>query len=184
MTTVKPSFSFRAGRFAWIAGLSLAAIGCTIETPQSRTENAIREGLATYGAVEQVEMTEREDNSFAGMAVVRDAAGIESRLRCETVRGDGEGRQGRWTCTTPLDEEGLQGIENNIRAYWTQRGGNVLDVDMQRGEDNDNMTGYAVVQAPNGETRRLACTATRAEGVSTDFNWVCPRSGHQVIRRP
>lgn len=164
----------------WLAALALPA-ACTVETPQSRVEKAVREGMAMHGTVGAVEMAIQEDGTYRGSAVVRDAAGTESRLRCTTgTVPDGEGTQTRWSCTTPLGRADLERVENALRERWSRRGGTVREVSMQR-VDNDNMSGHIVVRAPYGETRRISCTAERNAGVSTEFTFNCPRSGHEIL---
>lgn len=166
----------------WLATLVLPA-ACTVETPQSRVEKAIREGMAMHGSVGAVEMAIQEDGTYRGSAVVRDTAGTESQLRCTTAFvPEGEGTQTRWTCTTPLGRADLERIENALRERWSQRGGTVREVSMRR-VDNDNMSGHIVVRAPYGETRRISCTAARNAGVSSEFTFDCPRSGHEILSR-
>ncbi len=182
MTSPLRQNRFSPAKWLWVAILALPA-ACTVETPQSRVEKGIREGIAIHGTVGAVEMAVQEDGTYRGTAVVRDTAGTESRLRCTTAFvPEGEGTRTRWTCTTPLGRADLERVETALRDRWSQRGGTVREVSMQR-QDNDNMSGHIIVQAPYGETRRIPCTATRNAGVSPDFTFDCPRAGHEILSR-
>lgn len=59
-------------------------------------------------------------------------------------------------------------LENAIRENLASRG-TVKQVELTKSDDN-NMTGFAVVQTATGEGR-MNCTAQRTEG--SNFNWRC-----------
>lgn len=63
-------------------------------------------------------------------------------------------------------------LENSIRSELSKQG-NVQQVEM-RSESDDRLTGFAVVDGPQGETR-LNCKAQRK--TSTEYDWEC----NQVI---
>ncbi|MEA3029982.1 MAG: hypothetical protein QOG13_1307 [Sphingomonadales bacterium] len=70
-------------------------------------------------------------------------------------------------CTSQEDQ-----LENAMRAELTKRG-NVQEVEMTR-QDENRMTGHAVVRTAAGETGRLTCNATRDPTKGTAYyDWRC-----------
>jgi hypothetical protein len=69
-------------------------------------------------------------------------------------------------CTVSTEEDQL---ENAIRENLSSRG-NVTQVELTR-ENDDRMTGFAVVRVADGTESRLNCSAQRSTG--TNFNWQC-----------
>lgn len=60
-------------------------------------------------------------------------------------------------------------IENSI-THTLAGDGNVVEVEMTR-QDENNLTGFAVVRGRDGRDRRLNCTARRTEGAN--YDWRC-----------
>lgn len=77
-------------------------------------------------------------------------------------------------CTISSEEDQL---ENSIRENLSARG-NVQDVQLTK-QDDDNLSGFAVVRLPTGIEGRLDCTARRTEG--TNFSWRCVPSIDEAL---
>jgi hypothetical protein len=147
-----------------LALLALAA--CASEEEQ--LENAIREGLANQGTVQEVNLTVSDENNLTGYAMIRENSGREGRLNCTAQRG--EGSNFNWRCSPAIDEATLQEMETAIRTNLAAQG-EVVEVDMQRGADDDHMTGHAVLRDGAGGEVRVPCSAERTEGAN--FSWRC-----------
>ena len=145
----------------------LAAVtGCASEEEQ--LEDAIREGLANQGTVQEVNLTETDENNLTGYAMIRENSGREGRLNCTAQRG--EGSNFNWRCSPAIDEATLQEVETAIRTNLAAQA-EVVEVDLQRAGDDDHMTGHAVVRDGTGGEVRVPCSAERIEGAN--FNWRC-----------
>jgi hypothetical protein len=161
-------------RFVLIAGAALAVAGCNMESNENRLENAIRSSLANQQTtVDQIEMTEGEDGNMTGYAMVREASGRSGRLNCTAHR---EGGQFNFRCSPAIDEAVLTEMEGMIRRELEQQA-EVIEVDMQKHNDDNHMRGHVVVGDGAGNRARLSCNATRdATNVGT-FNWQCAPEG-------
>ena len=144
----------------------IALAGCSSEEEQ--LENAIREGLANQGTVQEVDLTVSDENNLTGYAVIRENSGRQGRLNCNAQRG--EGSNFNWRCSPAIDEATLQEMETAIRTNLAQRA-EVIVVDIQRGGDDDHMTGQARVRDADGAEVQVPCSAERTEGAN--FSWRC-----------
>ncbi|HEX8192856.1 MAG TPA: hypothetical protein VF552_08140 [Allosphingosinicella sp.] len=145
-----------------------------MESNENRLENAIRANLANQQTeVQSIEMTEGEDGNMTGFAMVREASGRSGRLNCNAHR---EGDNYNFRCSPAIDEAVLTEMEGLIRRELEQQA-EVIEVDMQRHNDDNHMRGHVVVGDGAGNRARLACTATRdATNIGT-FNWQCAPEG-------
>jgi len=164
-------------RIAIGLGCALAVAGCSMASDEDRLENAIRENLSARGEVKQVELTKGEGNNMAGFAVVRVAgSNADARLDCsatpDTTKSD---NSYNWRCVPSIDEALLTQMEGTIRTALAAQA-TVIEVDMSR-QDNDRMTGFAVVRDAGGNEIRTNCTATRDDDASGNFSWECQPAG-------
>ena len=151
-----------------IVALALLSVlaGCASEEEQ--LENAIREGLANQGTVQEVDLTVSDENNMTGFARIRENSGREGRLNCTAQRS--EGSNFNWRCSPAIDEATLQEMETAIRTNLAGQA-EVVEVDMQRAADDDHMSGHALLRDGSGAELRVPCSAERAEGAN--FNWRC-----------
>ncbi len=149
-------------------GAFLALAGCQMSSEEDQLENAIREGLANQGAVEEVNLVRQNEDSLAGYAMIRDPSGRTGRLNCTAQRT--EGINFAWQCAPAIDEAALQDIENAIRESLSAQG-EVVEVDMQRANDDNHMNGFVRVRDAAGNEVRANCDAERSQGAN--FNWRC-----------
>lgn len=147
-------------------GVLAAVAGCSSEEEQ--LEEAIREGLANQGTVQEVNLTVSDENNLVGYAMIRENSGREGRLTCSAQRA--EGSNFNWRCSPAIDEATLQEMETAIRTNLEGQA-DVVGVDLQRGEDDDHMTGHATVRDGEGGEVRVPCSAERTEGAN--FSWRC-----------
>ena len=150
-------------------GLGLALAGCSLSSEEDQVEAAIRNNLSAQGNVEQVELTRQDENSMNGFAVLRDRNGLQGRYSCTARRR--EGANFDWRCNQQIDEQVIQRVETNMRQQLAQQG-EVRQVEMSRQDDN-RMTGHAVIRIADGSEVRANCTATREGPESANFNWEC-----------
>ena len=161
-------------RLFLLAGAALAVAGCEMESNENRLENAIRESLANQQTtVDSIEMTEQEDGNMTGYAMVREASGRSGRLNCNAHK---EGDQFNFRCSPAIDEAVLTEMEGLIRTELSQQA-EVMEVDMQRHNDDNHMRGHVVVGDGAGNQARLACTAERDSANIGTFNWQCAPEG-------
>jgi hypothetical protein len=156
---------------------TLLLAGCQFSvgsTEEDRLENAMRETLSSRGAVQQVELTKENDNHMTGFAVIRDAAGHDNRLNCTADRDNGQGTHFTWRCQPVIDEAALTQMEDVIRQNLARQG-TVEQVDMTRQDDN-HMTGYALLRDSDGDEGRFSCSADR-DPARGDFSWHCSPPG-------
>lgn len=146
--------------------LLFALAGCASEEEQ--LENAIREGLANQGMVQEVDLTVSDENNMTGYAVIRENSGRQGRLNCNAQRS--EGSNFNWRCSPAIDEATVQEMETAIRNNLAGQA-DVASVDMQRAGDDNHMTGHAVIRDGAGGEVRVPCTAERTEGAN--FSWRC-----------
>jgi hypothetical protein len=144
-------------RFAALFVLALATAGC--QSPEEQMEDGVRNLLSPSGNVQEAELTEGPDGNMTGHAVVASASGPPARHNCTATKTAEAGRYDI-RCLQALDEALLQAMEREIRGSIEQRGVEVLEVDMQRHNDDNHMRGIASVRE-NGTDLRLACTAER-----------------------
>jgi hypothetical protein len=151
-----------------------ALAGCEMESNENRLENAIRESLANQQTnVQSIEMTEGEDGNMSGYAMVREASGRSGRLNCTAFRQDDKYN---FNCSPAIDEAVLTEMETMIRTE-LEKQAQVLEVDMQRHNDDNHMRGHVVVGDDAGNRARLACTAERDSTNIGTFNWQCAPEG-------
>jgi len=155
--------------FAVSLGAMLALSGCTIESEEDQLENSIRQNLSAQGNVQQVELSRQDDNNLRGFAVVRTAEGVESRYNCTARRTEGTNFQ--WNCLQTIDDQVITRMENNIRQELSNQA-EVVQVELSRQDDN-RMSGYALVRDEGGSEVRMDCSATRQDPASTNFRWEC-----------
>jgi hypothetical protein len=152
-------------------GLGLAVAGCNMPSSEDQVEASIRNNLSAQGNVQQVEMSQQGDN-MSGFAVVRDRAGIEGRFACTAQKS---GTEFNWHCNQQVDDQVIQRMETTIRDALARQG-EVRQVELSRQDDN-RMTGYALVVTPDGTETRLDCTATRPSMETTQFTYQCNPTG-------
>lgn len=151
-----------------------ALAGCEMESNENRLENAIRADLGNrQTSVDTIEMTEGEDGNMTGYAMVREASGRSGRLNCTAFR---QGDNYNFTCSPAIDEAVLTEMEGLIRRELEQQA-EVIEVDMQRHNDDNHMRGHIVVGDGAGNRARLACTAERDSTNIGTFNWQCAPEG-------
>ena len=155
--------------FAIPLGLALAVAGCSMSGEEDPLENSIRENLSTKGNVQQVELTRQDENTMTGFAVVRDAQGLDGRYNCTARRTQGPNFE--WQCIQTIDEQLINRIETDIRSQLGTQG-EVLEVELSRQDDN-KMSGHALVRTGNGEQIRTECVANRDSPNSGNFHWEC-----------
>lgn|GEM_PF-3051330 len=158
-------------------GCALAAAGCSMSSEADRLENAMRETLAARGEVKQVEMTAQDADRMTGFASVRPAgASADSRLNCTATRDPAKGAAYyNWRCVPAIDEALLNEMKQTIRTALAAQA-TVQQVEMTR-QDDDHMTGYAIVRDANGNEVRTNCTATRDNSDQGNFSWECRPPG-------
>jgi hypothetical protein len=164
-------------RLAISLGFALAAAACTVSSEEDQLENAIRENLSNQGTVQEVELTRQDDNNMNGFVVMQDRSGRRGRLNCTAQRA--EGTNFNWRCSPAIDESVLQEMENQIRQELSQQG-TVVEVDMQRQNDDNHMTGHAKVRLADGTEVTAPCTAERDSTNVGTFNWRCEPEGSQA----
>ena len=152
-----------------LAGL-LVLGGCNMPSEADRLEEVVGEELAKQGNVVEVSFEPQGENEMTGFARLTDAQGVEKRMNC-TANRTGESSFD-WRCTQTIDEALLTEMEGNIRAELVNRGGEVVEVDLQRGRNDHNMVGHAVVRDGQGEVR-VPCVAVRDRPGETMFSWRC-----------
>jgi hypothetical protein len=157
-----------------LTGAALALAGCEMESNENRLENAIRADLGNrQTTVDSIEMTEGEDGNMTGYAMVREASGRSGRLNCTAYR---QGDNYNFRCSPVIDEAVLNEMEGNIRRELEQQA-EVIEVDMQRHNDDDHMRGHVVVGDGAGNRARLNCTAQRDATNTGTFAWQCAPEG-------
>lgn len=164
---------------AWI-GLALMAGACTMESEENQLENAIRDNLANQASVEgveQVEMAKQEDGNFTGHAMIRERGRPRAnRVNCNAQR---TGDTFNFRCSPAIDEAVLTEMEGIIRRTLSEQA-QVVDVQMQRQNDDNHMTGHAIVADGGGNQARLACTAERDSANVGQFQWQCAPPGAEA----
>jgi len=153
--------------------LGLIASGCNISNEEDVLENSIRNNLSAQGNVQQVELSRQDENNLSGFAVVRDSSGVEGRYTCNAHRTEGSNFQ--WRCNQQIDDQVVSRMENVIRQDLSQQA-EVVQLELSRQDDN-RMSGYALLRAPSGAEGRLNCTATRNAQNSLNFDWQCLPEG-------
>jgi len=152
-------------------GLMLAVAGCQVQNEEDIIEGSIQNTLANQGNVQEVQITQRDENNFNGFAVVRDNTGHDNRLNCTARRTAEKQSNFDWRCLPTIDELALTNVETAIRQDLSQRM-NVVEVDMSR-RDDSNMAGFVRVRDANGSEVRTDCSAVRENEMSQRFNWRC-----------
>jgi len=156
-------------RMTFALGALLTLAACNMPTDEAVLENSIRTELGKQGTVEEVNLTRQDENTIIGHVEMRDTAGRQGRLNCTAERVQG-GSSFNWQCLSVIDEGVLQEMEAEVRQRMEQEG-EVIEVHMQRGGDDDNMTGHVVLRDAAGTELRLPCRAVRdSEGL---FGWRC-----------
>ena len=150
-------------------GLGLALSACQMQSEEDQLEEAIRNNLSAQGNVTAVELTRTDDNNMTGYVDINQTNGRSGRLACTAQRT--EGRNFNWHCTPAITEQVVQEMEGNIRTNLAQQG-EVVSVDLSRQDDN-HMTGFAVVRDQMGNEIRTNCTATRDSANVGTFNYQC-----------
>lgn len=144
--------------------------GCQMQSEEEQLENAIRDGLANQGTVQEVNLVQQDENNLTGYAMIREASGRTGRLNCTAQRSDGTNFS--WRCAPAIDEAALQDIENAIRQNLSAQA-EVAEVDMQRANDDNHMAGYVLLRDGGGNELRVPCNATRDDVQTQMFNWRC-----------
>ena len=152
-----------------MTGLLILA-GCNVVSEADRLEEAVGEQLANQGTVEEVSFAAQDENSMTGHAMIRRDSGEPRRMNCMARRASGSNFD--WTCVYAIDETLLLEMEGMIRERLAERG-EVIEVDMQREGDDDNMAGHVVVRSPSGEEVRMPCRAVRDDPADALFSWRC-----------
>ncbi|HZF93662.1 MAG TPA: hypothetical protein VEZ20_02200 [Allosphingosinicella sp.] len=159
-------------RLAALFVLGAVLAGC--EDPEQAMENTVRATLTDRGNVQEVDMTQGSDGNMTGHAVVAAANGQSARYNCAANKV-GDGGTYRIACVPAIDEAMLQAMEAEIRRTYEQRGAQVLEVDMQK-QDEDHMRGHMVGSDGSGAQARLTCTAER-DTATNQFPWQCVPEG-------
>ena len=159
-------------RLAALFVLGAVLAGC--EDPEQAMENTVRATLADRGNVQEVDMTAGEDGNMTGHAVVSAASGQSTRYNCAANKV-GNGGTYRINCVPAIDEAMLQAMEADIRRTYEQRGAQVIEVDMQK-QDEDHMRGHMLGGDGSGAQARLICTAER-NTANNQFPWQCVPEG-------
>lgn len=155
-------------RLAALFVLALAVAGC--QSPEEQMEDEVRNLLSPRGNVQEADLAEGDDGNMIGHATVAAANGQSSRYNCSATK-TGEGTRYNINCIPAVDEAVLQATEAEIRGVLEQRGAEVLEIDMQRHNDDNHMRGNARVRE-NGVDLRLACTAER-DMATLQFSFAC-----------
>lgn len=166
-------------RLAALFVLALATAAC--QSPEEQMEDGVRNLLSERGNVQEAELTEGADGNMTGHATVASANGQSSRYNCSATK-TGEGTRYNISCLPTVDEALLQAMETEIRSALEQRGAEVLEVDMQRHNDDNHMRGHARVRE-NGTDLRLACAAER-DLASGRFAFSCNPEGQAAGAEP
>lgn len=153
-------------------GLALTFGGCNMTSEEDQMEASIRNNLSAHGNVQQVELRRQDENNYSGTAVVRDANGVEGHFSCTAQKAD---TNFNWRCNQQVDDQIIQRTEATIRGELARRG-EVHQVELTRQDDN-RMSGYALVVGPDGSEVRMDCTASRPSMETTDFSWQCVPPG-------
>ena len=155
---------------AALIGLALVAGACTMESEENQIESAIRDNLgnqASVETVEQVEMAKQDDGNYTGHAMIRERGRPRAnRVNCNAQRA---GTTVNFRCSPAIDEAVLTEMEGLIRTELSKQA-QVVDVQMQRQNDDNHMVGHAVVRA-GGEEVRLTCSAERDTANVGQFRW-------------
>lgn len=153
-------------------GLGLAVVACNMPSNEDQVEASIRNNLSAQGNVQQVEMSQQDENNMSGFAIIRDRAGVEGRFACTAQKS---GTDFNWHCNQQVDDQVINRMESTIRDALARQG-EVRQVELSRQDDN-RMTGYALVVLPDGTESRLDCTATRPSMETTQFTYQCNPTG-------
>jgi hypothetical protein len=151
-------------------GAAMTLTGCTVASEEDQLENAIRENLANQGTVQEVELTKTDENNMTGFVQIRENSGRSGRLACTAQRTTGSNFS--WRCSPAIDEQVLTEMENVIRQELAKQA-TVVSVDMTRQNDDNHMSGTAVVRDQAGTEVRANCTAERDSTNIGSFNWEC-----------
>ena len=154
-----------------LAGL-LTLAACSVGSGADRLEEVVGDQLANQGTVEEVTFTAQDENRMTGHAMLRDASGQQRRMNCTARRTSGSSFD--WNCTQAIDEALLQQMEGMIRETMTQQG-EVIEVELQRAGDDDNMAGHVVVRGSSGEQIRATWRAVRDRPGGAFFSWRCDK---------
>jgi len=154
-------------------GLGLLVAGCNISSEEDQLENSIRANLGAQGNVQQVELTRQDENNLSGFAVVRDSSGIEGRYSCTAQRT--QGTNFNWRCNQQIDDQVITRVENEIRQNLARQA-EVVQIELSRQDDN-RMTGYALLRGADGSEVRTNCTATRSAENAANFDYQCAPEG-------
>lgn len=150
---------------------SLLVLGaCSFGTDADRVEQSVAEQLADRGAVEEVSFTSTDDDNMTGFATIRTPTGQTQRMNCTARRTSGANFD--WNCVQAIDEALLDEIKGLIRERLS-REGEVVQVELERADDDNNAAGYVVVRGPNGEEVRADCRAVRDRPGENLFSWRC-----------
>ena len=162
----------------FIIGLgAIVLAGCNVASEEEQLENAIRENLSNQGTVQEVDLTKTDENNMTGYVMIRENSGRSGRLACTAQRSSGSNFN--WRCSPAIDEQVLTEMENVIRAELAQQA-TVVQVEMTRQNDDNHMSGFALLRDSNGNEIRTNCTAERDSTNIGSFNWECqPAEGGQ-----
>ena len=150
-------------------GLGLGLSACQMQSEEDQLEEAIRNNLSAQGNVTAVELTRTDENNMTGFVDINQNNGRSGRLNCTAQRTTGTNFQ--WRCSPAITEQVVVEMEGNIRNELARQG-EVVQVDLSRQDDN-HMTGYAVVRDQMGNEIRTNCTATRDSTNVGTFNYQC-----------
>lgn len=157
-------------RLAALFVLALAVAAC--DSPEEQMEDEVRNLLSQRGNVQEADLAQGADGNMTGHATVAGAGGQTSRYNCSATKA--EGTRFNINCIPAIDEAMLTAIEADIRRLYEQRGAEVLEVDMQK-QDEDHISGHMIAR-DGGMQARLVCSAERntADG---QFPWQCVPEG-------
>lgn len=158
--------------FVFMAGATALLAGCNSGGDQQLVENGVRAMLSPQGNVTQVSMTKQQDGGWQGYALVRAADGHEARVNCRsTTSGD-------LTCSQGIDHQLTDQVIATLREQFTARGLTVVDVQMAK-ENDDLISGNAVIRDRTGAEQRVHCTAPR-DPANGRFGLNCREAGPQT----
>lgn len=154
-------------RFALTVAIALGLTACG--DTKSELETDMKATLANQMTVTDVQLTADATGNYSGYAIGKALNGLDARRNCSATKS---GSTWKWSCISGVDDETLREMEGNIRKGLEDKG-EVVEVHLRKGADDDNMVGGATVRV-DGETIAATCTAVREPlKTGTNFRWEC-----------
>jgi len=154
-------------RIALVFTLALGLAACGDD--KTNLETTINTALANQMTVSEVNMTADASGNYNGYAKGKTKDGLSATRNCTATR---EGDKFNWQCVPGIDDETLRSVENTIKEGLSEKG-EVTEVHLQKGADEDHMTGGAKVNV-DGTMVEATCSAERDPAkTGTSFKWAC-----------